>query len=200
MRKGLTIRDCNKNDYYQMAQIRFQEQSMGFVPLLGSKFYTELLRGICESRWGFGKVCINERNKVVGFVFASTCLDQCYLDLLFHRGLSLFFCVVSKLIKNPHLIWGITKYASYPKSTPFKNIKAEWLSMVVKKEYRKIGLGKEFTTSIIKEYKKRKVKQFKSTVPAQNKISCSIHEKFGFKLIGQYELHYEKINIYKYKL
>jgi len=70
--------------------------------------------------------------------------------------------------------------------------------MVIRREYRSKGIGKRITISLIDEYRRRGVTQFKSTVPSNNKISCLIHDSFGFQLLGKFKLHGECMNIYAY--
>lgn len=105
-----------------------------------------------------------------------------------------------ELLRQPKLIWGLVQYLNYPGRVPCDHIKAEWLTLVIRREYRNKGIGKKLTALLIDEYMRRGVKQFKSTVPSNNKISCLIHDKFGFQLLGTFELHGERINVYVYNI
>jgi ribosomal protein S18 acetylase RimI-like enzyme len=198
--EGFNIRNLKKEDCKEAALIRFEEQKKGFLPAMGLKFYTEILKGTCGSKWGFGKVCINHNKKIIGFIFAATDLKKYYMNLLLRRGIFLSFFALLRVLRNPKLILGMIPYLLYSKRVPFGHIKAEWLTMMVRSEYRDRGVGKELTFSLTNEFRKRNVTRYKSTVPSNNIISCSLHEQFGFQLLGTFDLGGEMMNIYNYEI
>jgi len=194
------VRPLKKEDCKETARIRFEAQEWGFLPSMGIAFFAELLKGTCESKWGFGIACVDSKERIVGFVYATTDLQKYYRNILLNRGIVLAFWAFLRLLRQPKLTWGLLQYFSYPGRIPCDHIKAEWLTLVVRREYRNKGIGKRLTLSLIDEYRRRGVKQFKSTVPSNNKISCLIHDRFGFQLLGTFELHGERINVYGYNI
>lgn len=195
------VRPLKKEDCREAAEIRFEAQEWGFLSSMGIAFLTELLKGTCESKWGFGIACVDSNERIVGFVYATTDLQKYYRDVFLRRGIVLAFWAFLRLLRQPKLIWGLLQYLSYPGRVHYDHhIKAEWLTMVVRTECRNRGIGKRLTLSLIDEFKRRGVKQFKSTVPSNNKISCQIHDRFGFRLLGTFELYGERINVYKYSM
>jgi ribosomal protein S18 acetylase RimI-like enzyme len=197
---SFTIRDLEKEDCKEAALIRFEESGIGFLPVLGLSFYSELLEGTCSSKWGFGKVCVNANKRVVGFVFAATDIRRFFLDIFFRKGLFLFISSIRCVLAKPKLLEGIIRHLFYPNFTPVKRIKAEWLTMSVSEIYRNRGIGKALTSALTKEFKSRNIFQYKSTVASKNKISCLMHERLGFKLIGSFYSGREMILVYKYDL
>lgn len=193
--RPLKITDCR-----EVAAIRLETKEWGFLPAMGEAFYTELLKATCKSKYGFGIVCVDKKEKVVGFVCATTHLQKYHLEIILRRGILLIFKALIRLLRQPELVAGLIQYLRYPQKMPCKYIKAEWLTMVIKKEYRNMGIGKKTTFSLIEEYRRKGVKQFKSTVPSNNRISCAIHDRFGFQFLKTFELNGVYINIYIYDL
>lgn len=200
MSEEFRFRPLKKADCREAAAIRLETKEWGFLPAMGEAFYTELLLATCESKYGFGIICEDQKEKIVGFVCASTNLQKYHLEIILRRGILLIFRAFISLSRQPRLVSGLIQYLSYPHKMPYKHINAEWLTMVVRKEYRDKGIGKKITSSLINEYRRRGVKQFKSTVPSNNRISCAIHKSFGFRFLGTFGLHGDYINIYVYNL
>ncbi|MBN1134504.1 MAG: GNAT family N-acetyltransferase [Methanosarcinaceae archaeon] len=198
MNTTFNVRPLKKEDCREVARIRFEIQEWGFLPSLGVDFLSELLKGTCESKWGFGIACLDKKEKIAGFVFATTDLKKYYRDILFRRGALMAFFAFLRLLQKPDLIHGIVQYLGYPDKMSHDAIKAEWLTMVVREEYRNKKIGNILTSSLIEEFRKRGVKQFKSTVASKNEISCRIHVRYGFKFMRTFNLHGEEINVYKY--
>ena len=198
MVEGFRFRPLKKTDCKEAAVMRFESQEWGFLPSMGTAFLAELFKATCDSKWGFGMVCEDPKGRIAGFVYATTHLQKYYIDILLRRGIVLLFRAFLRLLRQPRLVSGLLQYLSYPGRVPYNHIKAEWLTMVIRREYRGKGIGKKITTSLIDEYRRRGVTQFRSTVPSNNKISCLIHDSFGFQLLGKFKLHGECINIYAY--
>jgi GNAT superfamily N-acetyltransferase len=194
------FRPLEKSDCKKAAAIRLDAMEWGFLPVMGEAFYSELLKATCESKFGFGIICEDQNEKMAGFICAATHLQKYQMEIIMRRGAFLIFRALSSMLRQPQLISGLFQYFRYPQKMPCKNVKAEWLTMVVRKEYRGQGIGKKFTSSLIDEYKRRGVKQFISTVPSNNKISCAIHKNFGFRFLGTFSLHGDCINIYVYNI
>jgi len=193
------IRKLRKEDCQEAAQIRFEVQEMDFLPSLGIRFYTEWLKGTCESKWGFGLVCTDSEERIAGFICASVHLPKYYRDIIFRRGIFLAFWSFLKVLRQPKLLLGLLEYLDVSEKAACSRVNAELITYVVGKNYRGRGLGNKLITSLIDEFRRRGVKEFLSTVSSDNIISCLIHEKNGFKLLGTFELHGQK-NLYKYSL
>ena len=198
MSDEFNYRLLKKTDCSEIAEIRLGAKEWGFLPAMGKTFYAELLKATCASKYGFGIICEDKHEKIAGFVCASIDLPRYHFDIILRKGIVLIFIAIISCVKNPKLISGLIQYIRYPQSEPCKNIKAEWLTMVIRKDYRGKGIGREITTNLIEEFKERGVKQFKSTVPANNLISCSLHEKYGFRLVDTFDLHGSCMNMYVY--
>ena len=194
------FRSLKKTDCKEAAVMRFEAQEWGFLPSMGTSFLAELFKATCDSKWGFGIVCEDNKGRIAGFVYATTNLQNYYIDILLRRGTVLLFWAFLRLLRQPGLALGLLQYISYPGRVPYSHIKAEWLTMVIRREYRGKGIAKRITISLIDEYRRRGITQFKSTVPSNNRISCLIHDSFGFQLLGKFKLHGECINIYAYYL
>lgn len=194
------IQSLNKRDCKEAAALRFENEEWGFLPSMGMKFYTELLKATCDSKWGFGIVCKDNNETTAGFVCACIDINKYYREVIIKRGIILVFLAFLKLLRYPRLIIGSFQHLNNHTRGFYNDVKAEWLIMVVKRNYRGQGIGKKLTSSLISEYRKRGVKKFNSTVRTDNMISCHIHEKVGFQFIGRFESHDEKMNRYRYEI
>ena len=194
------FRQLKKANCREVAAIRLETKEWGFLPAMGEAFYGELLKATCESKYGFGIICEDQKEKIAGFVCAATHFQKYYLEIILRRGILLIFRALTRLLRQPKLVSGLVQYIRYPQQMPCKYIKAEWLTMVIREGYRGKGIGEKITSSLIDEYKRRGVKQFKSTVPSNNRISCAIHKSFGFRFLETFELHGVLMNIYVYDL
>lgn len=194
------LRPLEKSDCKEAAAIRLDSMEWGFLPALGVGFYSELLKATCDSKFGFGIICEDKSERMAGFVCAATHLLKYQMEIIIRRGFFLVLRSLRKVVMEPQTASGLFQYLRYPQKMPCKKVKAEWLTMVVRKEYRGQGIGKKLTFSLIDEYEKRGIKQFISTVPSNNKISCAIHEDFGFRIWGTFNLHGDCLNIYVYDI
>jgi ribosomal protein S18 acetylase RimI-like enzyme len=194
------IRLLREEDCCEAAVLRLSEQEWGFLPAMGLSFQCELLKGTCRSKWGFGLICVGENGKIVGLIYAATNLGRYYKSILLRRGHMLVWWALPKVLKQPKLLNGIVQYLIYPVRLPGKEIEAEWLTMVIDREHRNRGIAKALTASLIEEYRKRLTKTFRSTVAIRNTVTCRLHDKFGFTLLGTFPLCGDRINVYKYEL
>lgn len=197
--KEYITRLLEKKDCKEAANLRLAAQEWGFLPAMGLSFQIEILKGTCDSKWGFGIVCVGGNEKIVGMVYAATNLSRYYKSIFFRRGFLLAFWALLKILQNPNLLNGLLQYFIYPRRVPFRQIEAEWLTMIVDINHRNKGIAKELTSSLIDEYRKRGIRRFRSTVATKNRITCCLHERFGFKLIGTFPLCGDQINIYEYE-
>jgi len=198
MLNDFRFRELKLADCEEVSKIRLETNESGFLPALGETFYTLLMKATCKSKYGFGIVCVDNNNRIKGFVCATTHLLKYQIEIIFSHLIPLIFLTFKRIIRRPELVAGLTGYLLYPNKIPCKNIKAEWLTMVVKKSYRNMGIGKEITISLIEEYGRKGIKQFKSTVPQNNRISRALHEKSGFRFKNTFILNGESINMYLY--
>ncbi len=194
------IRNLSQSDCKEVTSIRFGALDWGILPLLGEGFYEEILKGTCETKWGFGKVCVEENGGIAGFIVASTDIGRYYNDIFMRRGLYLMIKGGFGLIKNYRRLGDLMGYLNYSGKIPTHGIPAEWLTMVVNDKYRGMGLANLLTGALIDEYKKRGIAEFRSTLDSRNVKSCSLHEKFGFLLLEQVSLLGQIMNVYKYQI
>lgn len=183
----------------EAASVRFEERELSFLPSLGVNFLIEVLKSTAKSKWGFGLVCL-EGEKLVGLSLVATDLKKYYLDILFRRGIFLAFWGLMELVKNKNLIKRTFDYFLFPIKIPYHDIKAQWLTLIIKKEYRNKGIGRKLTLSLIEEFKRRNVKKFKSTVFLYNKVSRLMHHKYGFKSLGTFQFDKEQLELYIYNI
>lgn len=194
------FRPLEESDCKEAAAIRLNATEWGFLPVMGETFYCELLKATCKSKFGFGIICEDQDAKMAGFVCAATHIKKYQREIIIRRGMLLIFRALSRIFRQPQLISGLFQYLRYPQKMPCKDVNAEWLTMVIRKEFRGRGIGTNFTAALIEEYKKRGVKQFISTVPSNNEISCAIHKSFGFWFRGTFILNDNSMNIYVYDI
>jgi GNAT superfamily N-acetyltransferase len=197
---GFEIRSLSRSDCREATAIRFGALDWGLLPLLGEGFYEELLKGTCDTKWGFGKVCEEKGGRIAGFIVAATDIGRYNQDILRRRTLPLILKGAWGLRKNYRRVGDLMGYLNYSGKVPMHGIPAEWLTMVVREQYRGMGLANLLTNALIDEYRRRGISEFRSTLESRNVTSCHLHERFGFTLLEQVELLGQTMSIYKYRV
>jgi len=194
------ICSLRKEDCTDAAELRFEADEWGLLPLLGKGFFAEILRATCDSKWGFGMVCVNTERRIAALIVASLDIQKYYYDIIMRRGPMLAFKGLIELMRNPKLVYTLYGYFNYSGNVPQHGIPAEWLTLVVRKQYRGRRLGQMMTQALIQEYRKRGVKRFRSTVNSANIVSCHLHDISGFHLLETVSILGQSLNVYKYDI
>jgi len=72
---------------------------------------------------------------------------------------------------------------------PAKRV-GEFVSLAVKPEFRKKGIGRELTNFLINLFEKEGVKNISLNVRAENKIAISFYKNLGFKIVKRVKKYY----------
>lgn len=187
----MTSGDCDG-----AARMRFEATGLGFLPALGQRFYAELLRATLRTSSGFGTVCVDDDERLLGFTVATVDTAR-YTAELVRRGPALAVHAVVGLAGHPARLWQALKYVLQATGAPRPDIPAQWLTIMVTQDAYRRGVATALTEALIAEFSRRGVKEFRSTVAASNTASCRIHDKFGFELLEKYQLAGEPTNLYR---
>ena len=68
----------------------------------------------------------------------------------------------------------------------------EIISLLIDKNFRKKGIGKNLINKILRIAKKNKIKQIFLEVSVENKIAINLYKKFNFDKIGERKKYYNQ--------
>lgn len=72
------------------------------------------------------------------------------------------------------------------------NDEMEIISLLIDKNFRKKGIGKNLISKILRIAKKNKIKHIFLEVSVENKIAINLYKKFNFNMIGERKKYYNQ--------
>jgi len=191
----MLIREIRVQDAKEIAQIHIETIDTGFISSLGLNFVRILYQEICKSEMGFGYI-VEENSKVIGFIAGAMDISKLYKEIIFKRG----FLFIIPLIKHFFRFATLKRIGEtlfYPCKIKDSYCQAEILSVGVKKEYRGKGAGRKLMEAIVKEFRRRGVKEVKALTCDENEASNQYYLSQGFKFINKIKHHENYLNIYQ---
>ena len=182
---------AKKEDALDIAKIHKQEIKKGFLSSLPVVFLEKLYLSVIESDF-----CIiaREGDEVLGFIAGTKDIKKLYSYFLKRYFFYSAFFLLPKIFNIKKII----ETLFYPKN---EGVKAELLTIAVKKNFQGQGLAKKMFEAFISEMKKRNVRAFKVLVGEELAPAISFYEKSGFKFLEETEVHKgKKSRIYIYNL
>lgn len=187
------IKNLTLIDIPQVARIHKQELS-GFLPELGVEFLENFYKVSLDIPEMF--TLVEKKNEqILGFVSGIESAKGLYKKVILKNPIGFGILFLRYFITHPEKIVNMLKILTYP---GFSDDSPELLTIAVKKDYQKRGIGKNLFQKTVEEFRKRKIKKFKISVydklPANGfykKISCKFLSSFNF--LG------EKMNYYSYE-
>lgn len=180
----MIIHLAEKKDARRIAEIHKAEIGKGFLSSLPLAFLEKLYSAAIESDF---IVVAEDSGTIVGFMAGTTDIKKLYFVFLkkyfFHSVIILFFKIFSffalkKIIEN----------LLYPKKEQ-DLLKAELITVAVKKEFQGKGLAGEMLALFQQEMKNKGVDVFKVIVGEKLKPAIKFYEKSGFKFLKNISLH-----------
>lgn len=182
---------AEKKDASKIAKIHKQEIEKGFLSSLPAVFLEKLYVAIIENDF-----CIvaKEGGEITGFIAGTKNIKKLYAHFL----KKYFFYSIIFLLPKIFSAKKIVETLFYPKN---EDIKAELLTIAVKKEFQGQGVAKKMFEVFVSEMKNRDVSIFKVLVGEELLPAISFYEKNGFAFLKETEVHKgHKSRIYIYKL
>jgi len=179
----------------EVAKLHISGIPTGFISSYGIDFVTALYEAIATSEHGFGFVALKD-TKIVGFSSFTTDVSALYKCVIFRNSIR-FALALSKKMLSFHTAKAVFETLFYPKRIKKMNLpSAEFLSMVVAKEARGMGLATALMKSGFHEYAKNGIEKIKILAAVHIVPINKMYEKNGFDLVAQIKNHGVLSNIY----
>lgn len=166
----------------------------GFLSSLGPSFLRELYKAIPRCG-GFGYVCQDSSNEVLGFIACAPDTGRLYKRILIRRGLRMAWPLARFLVR-PATLRRIWQTLRYPAQVGAELPAAEVLSIAVGSQCRGRGLGKSLMQAALNEFARRGIDRVKVAVWAENKPANAFYLAHGFALAVQRKHHGLDMNVY----
>ncbi|MBI5452439.1 GNAT family N-acetyltransferase [Candidatus Gottesmanbacteria bacterium] len=188
------IRKLSITDIPQVARIHKQELS-GFLPELGLQFLENFYKASLDIPEMF--TLVEKKNEqILGFVSGIESAKGLYKKVIFKNPIGFAILFLRYFVTHPEKIVKMVKILSYP---GFADDSPELLTIAVKKDYQKRGIGKNLFQKTVEEFTKRKIKKFKISV--YDKLPANgFYKKIGCKFVNSFEFLGEKMNYYSYEI
>ncbi len=182
------------SDIPQVAKIHKQELS-GFLPELGDEFLKKFYSVSLSTPEMF--TLVEKKNEqILGFVSGIRSAKGLYHKVILKDLFGFGILFLRYIVTHPEKIVKMLKILTYP---GFAMDSPELLTIAVKKEYQKQGIGKKLFHEVAKEFQKREIKRFKISVydrlPANG-----FYKKIGCKFNSSFEFLGEKMNYYSFNI
>ena len=172
-----------------VARLHCQSINLGFLSQLGSGFLLYLYKSISKCDASV-LIIAKYDNDVVGFISGSIGLGPVYKHLLVHYSLGVALALVPNMISFSKLK-RIAETLLYSKGeNDAKGFPpGELLSLAVKDDFRRVGVAKQLCLELIKQFKKKGLKEFKIIVGEKLLAAQRFYEKLGAVKVGMIEVH-----------
>jgi len=177
----------------EVAQLHIIGIKDGFVGSLGNKFICRLYQAMIESDQAFGFVAIKD-GRVLGFVTCAESVWGVYKHIIKKNFCKLAWAILPKMFRWYNIKNTIAALL-HPSKTGKNLPPAEFLSLVVDKSFRRMGVGKKLIELGRDEFRRRGIKQITLT-PAEDQHADEFYNALGCKLVGHSQKRGVLINIY----
>jgi ribosomal protein S18 acetylase RimI-like enzyme len=191
----MAIVPLNSSHAEVIATLHIQGIQTGFISTLGLEFVKEVYQRVAESESCFGFI-EEEDNVVLGYVTFTANLTDLYKKVIFRK----FHCFIPLLLGK---IFSIKRLQNihetlfyYRKVNKLNLPEAELLSIVVSETERGKGIARRLIQSMLKECKKRNIRELKVLVDASNKAANNLYIYNGFQISNQISSHGILSNIF----
>ena len=202
----LTIKEPDFSDTIELVNVHSRIFDYSFTTRLGMKFLEKVYYpGMLELNHVFIKIFLYNK-KIAGFVVCSTDANHVFSTIVRRK----LFCFLSitflGIMKNPIIIKDLFRalfFVLFGQKELLPRVNSEIVNMGVLPEYRRmtmkkgilsttefykvhgINLAQELFNSVLEEFRKRNIREFKVLTPADKKDSNKFYEKAGCRLVGE---------------
>lgn len=193
------IREMERKDAKECAQMHKDSIENAFLCELGIFFLEKFYKGLVNSRDCNGFVYISNL-EVIGFITGSRNMNRFFRNLVLRNFFALCHIILSRLVAEPKLIRNVIETFLYPGKSEVGNVKAELVSIVVKKDYRGRGIGRRLFNELVKSFRKSDTTQFKVMVDRDNIEASKFYRALGFNFFSTFKMYNKYINLYTYSV
>ncbi|MCE5278173.1 MAG: GNAT family N-acetyltransferase [Planctomycetaceae bacterium] len=179
----------------QAARLHAMGIGSGFLSSLGQGFLRQLYAAISSSPSGFGFVCVDEEDRVLGFIACAESVGRLYKQSLMRRGIFMAAALARFLIR-PAVIARAWQTLRYPSEVSADLPPAEVLSIAVDERCRGLGVGRDLMEAANAEFRRRGIVQVKAAVGAALVSANAFYLKCGFRLAATQQHHGLPMNLY----
>jgi len=172
-----------------VATLHRQNINLGFLSQLGDRFLFYLYKSMSECDRSI-LIVAKQDDDVVGFISGSIGLGPVFKHLLRRH----FVGVSLALLPNMASLSKLKRIAEtllYSKEEDDAGVfpPGELLSLAVKDDFRRVGVAKQLSLALIKEFKKKRLDEFKIIVGEELLGAQKFYEKMGAVKVGMIEVH-----------
>ncbi len=187
---SIVIRDFEREDIPQIAEIHYKYLKLGLLSRLGESFLQRFYKSLLKNSNTFTLVAVDD-SQIVGFVTGAMNLRTIPRTMIYN----LWFPAAVAVAKRPAIIAKLIKTFFYPSFRENKKV-GEIFSLVVIPSYRKHGIGAKLVKSCQKEFKKRGCKNYQVSVREKMVGANQFYQKLNLKKRHSTEFLGEEINFY----
>lgn len=184
------------------ARLHILGQPGAFLTSLGADALTALYRTLPQSPVGFGFAAVDPAcpQRVLGFVSATTSVGALFVEMGTRRLPAFLPPLLRRFAADPSLAVRATQTVLYPflHSTPPGALPpAELLSIMVKPEMRRTGVGALLVVTLLAECQRRGIAALDVTVDAANAGAQRFYVRHGFAYADTFMLYGRAMHRYQ---
>lgn len=184
----MQIRKALRQDYLSIARIHKECLPESFLGSLGLSFLTLLYKSLFKHRGGIILV-LEENGAVLGFISGTVNSNSFYSYFLRNNCLRLIFLLFLKLF-NLNILGKIFEDLVYARKKWVGSIpEAELLSIAVRPGYQRMGAGGRLFKSLVDEFYKRSINEFKILIGENLPGAQEFYQKMGCMEASGIKLH-----------
>lgn len=192
----MLIRKAEVLESITIAQIHIERILGSFLGSLGLKFLATFYKSIVTYQEGILLV-VENKGEIIGFIAGVTNTRSFGNYFLKKNFIKAIFLLLPKVFYLRNILEDL-KYARKNWEIPLPN--AEILSMAVKAQYCRNGIGSQLFRALVSEFQKIGVREFKIILGNNLQSSQRFHQKMGCAIAGELKLHrVESSTIYVFK-
>lgn len=163
---------------------------------LGSSFVKKYLKAIVSS-----KDCVTlvaAENHIVGFIIATFNSKKILPELFFN--IEILRAWIRQVLVRPSLTLESLESILYPLYTTSKNVRAEFLFIVIEPTYRKSNLATKLIKEVLSLMRQKGIKKVKVSTLVKNEAVNALLNKLGFEVEKTFRLCKKHMNLYSYNI
>jgi ribosomal protein S18 acetylase RimI-like enzyme len=190
-----------KDDYRSVARLHESLLEAGLLALLGTSFLSGFYRYLASSSDAFLFAAVQDKD-VIGFVSGAIDTKSFYRTFVMKRGIQTVVGHLAFRVANPSVLRRIVSIRRHMVGGSATNNlpKAELLSLAVRPDMQRGGVGHALFARLCNEFAERHVDRFKVVGEARNEASMSFYRAHGGTPAGVTDLGGLECNLYEFSV
>jgi ribosomal protein S18 acetylase RimI-like enzyme len=177
------IREMQKEDIHDVAQIHLSAFPGFFLSFLGRHFLSELYLSIIQDQSGMAFVC-EEKEQLVGFVAGASRLSGFFSRLLCWRWWRFAYSALIPVLKNPLIIPRLLRAIRKPRDVSNHVDTGTLMSLAVVPEMQGCGIGQVLVRAFLEEAARRGLRHIDLMTDKNNNDSVNqFYKRMGFRCL-----------------